>query len=382
MQSTIDYKNQNQTLEKYLQKLQQEMEAERDAMKDLKSESNREVLRLESFIVAVSDMAMQINSTLDISDLLRVILMQTKELLGSTKCAIFNVEKNDRLAYIDSVGYDRKIIENLNLIADEEYGQVGFSAKRSEFVSRKIVYQDPSKRYLLEKDRFETYACQPILRDFKTAAVVCVGDISESITEMQAMRILSTLANFGGVALTNLTLVEKIREQSRRDSLTWLYNHQYFQDRLEALLAAAMKNKEPLGLIIMDLDHFKSFNDTYGHMAGDFILKKTAELLNSETSSYDVVSRYGGEEFAIVLPEKDQNAAYEIGERIRKRFIDSKFDFEGKSLIVTTSIGVSTFDPSKDKGIEVDRKLLIKYADKALYKAKEEGRNKVVLYGS
>jgi diguanylate cyclase (GGDEF)-like protein len=377
MQSTLDYKAQNDILKKYLKRLQQELDIEREGIKELKTESNEELLRLESFIITISDTARQISSVLHTDELLRVILRKTVDLLGLRRCAIFKVDQGSKeLRCIDSVGYERKEIESLKLKADEESGLIGYAAQQGVFISRKTLNQDYAKRHIVDKDRLNASFCQPIVHNLKTLAVICVGSVNTDLTHEQTMRLLSILSNFGSVALANTKLVDRMREQSVRDGLTWLYNHQYFQSHIKDALNSAKRKKEPLGLIMMDIDHFKHFNDTYGHQAGDFVLKKAALIFSSELRGSDIVARYGGEEFIAMLPRRTIEEAYNIAERIRKVFVKTRFEFEKKDLKITLSAGVSAFKPSA--GEDISKELLIKCADEALYKAKNEGRNRVI----
>jgi len=379
MQSTLDYKSQNEIFKRYLQRLQQELDTEREALKEIKQESNEELLRLESFIITISDMAKQISSVLETDELLRVLLRKTIDLLDSQKCAIFRLDsKKGELIHVDSIGYKKKHIESLTLKADETSGLLGYAAETGMFISRKAVEQDDTKSYLPESDKIVTEYCQPIVHNSNTLAVICVGDISKEFAYTQTTRLLATLANFASVALTNTRLVDKIREQSIRDSLTWIYNHQYFQNRLTTLLEGAKRDKEPLGFIMLDIDHFKQFNDNYGHQAGDYVLKEVARIVGSELRGDDVVARYGGEEFVAILPRKDAKESYKIAERIRAVFEDKKFQFEGIDLNITISAGVSAFGPAAEN--QIDKKLLIKLADTSLYDAKKKGRNKVVMH--
>ena len=379
MQSTLDYKTQNEILKKYLKRLQQELDVEREAIKEIKSDSNDELLRLESFIVTISDTAKQISSVLHTDELLRVILRKAIDLLSSERCALLRVDSNKkRLLYIDSVGYKKNEIELLKTSFDPESGIVGYAIDSGIFVSSKTLSQDYTKRYILDKDKLDTSFCQPIVHNGKTLAVICVGSVSPNLTHEQVMRLLSTLSNFGSIALENTKLVDEIREQSVRDSLTWLYNHQFFQSHMEKMLKQAKKDKDALGFIIMDVDHFKQFNDTYGHQAGDFVLKEVAKILTAELRGDDIIARYGGEEFVAVLPRRDINSTYDIAERLRKLFEKSKFNFQGNDLSITISAGAVAYNPKGDADIEKDK--LIKYADDMLYKAKETGRNRVMTY--
>ena len=362
-----------------MQRLQQELDSEREALKDLKQDSSEELMRLESFIITISDMAKQISSVLEMDELLRVLLRKAVDLLGSQKCVIFRVDNESKqLIYIDCIGYDKKRIESLKLQADDNSGLVGYSAQTGLAVSRKSIYEDYTKKYILDNDKIEASFCQPVVHHGNTLAVICVGEANKELTHNQILRLLSTLANFGTVALANTILVDRIREQSIRDSLTWLYNHQYFQNRLDILLEQAKREKEPLGFIMLDIDNFKEFNDTYGHQAGDFVLKKTAEILNSELRGDDIIARYGGEEFVAILPRRNADDSYDIAERIRKIFEGTEFKFEKTPLKITVSMGVFAFDPIRQK--DMDKKILIKYTDEALYAAKGKGKNKVIAH--
>ncbi|MFC1807334.1 diguanylate cyclase [Candidatus Omnitrophota bacterium] len=381
MQSTLDYKSQNEVLKKYMQRLQQELDTETEALKNLKAESNAELLRLESFIVTISDMAKQISSVLQTDELLRVIFRKAIDLLGSQKCAIFRVDSEENeLLLVDSVGYKNEEIQNLGLKPSEEYGLIGYAAQAGLFASRKMLIHDQAKRHIMNNDKLDAEFCQPIMHGNSTFAVLCVGSVGGDLTHEQMMRILSALANFGKVALTNTMLVDRIREQSIRDSLTWLYNHQYFQERMEALLSKAKAEAESLGLIIIDIDHFKDINDTYGHQAGDYILKKTAEILNSQLRTDDLIARYGGEEFVIGLPGGGTKTAHETAERIRKIFEDTDFKFEDDIIKVTISAGIHAFDPESKE--DLNKTKLIKFADQALYIAKGKGRNKTIIFNN
>lgn len=178
---------------------------------------------------------------------------------------------------------------------------------------------------------------------------------------------------------------DQLGELALRDGLTGLYNHRYFQERLQAEVARARRYGHPLSLLFMDIDHFKSFNDRYGHPAGDRLLKQLAGLLMRDGRSTDVVvrvrttevvARYGGEEFAVILPETSLERALVPAERIRQSVADRKFELaDGVEVSVTLSIGVASFPLGTE-----DVSSLILRADRALYRAKGLGRNRVCTY--
>lgn len=181
---------------------------------------------------------------------------------------------------------------------------------------------------------------------------------------------LQDLAKFAAIAVEN----SRLYLMATLDRMTRLYIHHYFQERLIESIKRSERNNSPVSLIMSDIDHFKSFNDTYGHQQGDKVLKETATIFKSQLRSIDIPARYGGEEFAIILPETKLDEAIVIASRLRKKIEEFEYSGQDKPLHVTISLGVAQYNPEKDE----TKDDLIKRADKALYKAKESGRNKVV----
>ncbi len=175
------------------------------------------------------------------------------------------------------------------------------------------------------------------------------------------------------------SLQEKNRqllEMANRDGLTGLYNHRYFQETLFKDFQRAVRYKESLSCIMFDIDHFKKFNDTYGHQTGDVVLKTLGGLIKELMRDSDLAARYGGEEFTLILYHTANYDAVMIAERLRKTVEQHKFKSEDLILNVTISIGVACYYHPDIQSA----KALIECADKALYKAKEGGRNKVVAF--
>lgn len=168
-----------------------------------------------------------------------------------------------------------------------------------------------------------------------------------------------------------------LRSFMAQDSLTGLLNHSSTQASLDILLAQAKRNKGDLSFVLIDLDHFKQVNDNYGHLSGDHVLKRLARYLKQRLRHGDIIGRYGGEEFAIILPNTSVSAAFEVMDSIREGFAEIKHPVQGKNakdedFIVTLSIGIASF-PDYDEPT-----LLTQMADKALYAAKAGGRNCVI----
>jgi len=165
----------------------------------------------------------------------------------------------------------------------------------------------------------------------------------------------------------------KIAEMSIRDGLTGLYNHRYFMEALEREMLRADRYETSLVLCMMDLDHFKKINDTLGHQAGDMVLSEFGRILKESIRQSDLVCRYGGEEFAVILPDTDIKNAVDVCERFREKLAERMFEFNSSQFKITVSIGVASLGKSKAKSFDE----LVRMADQALYQAKERGRNRV-----
>lgn len=159
------------------------------------------------------------------------------------------------------------------------------------------------------------------------------------------------------------------------DGLTGLYNRHYLNAHLDNTVTQSIKNNKPLSLMIMDMDHFKAVNDTYGHDAGDMVLKQLSEIIIKTVRSADLAARFGGEEFVVLMPETDRKQGMDAAERLRKIVESTKFKISnsGECINKTISIGVSFLDELGDSG-----QALLKRADEALYKAKNGGRNRSI----
>ena len=170
-------------------------------------------------------------------------------------------------------------------------------------------------------------------------------------------------------------LQAELREQAIRDPLTGLYNRRYLNETLERELARAVRENYPISFVMIDIDHFKKINDTFGHGTGDVVLQKLATQLLAQTRVVDIVCRYGGEEFLIILPNVTVAIAFQIAERWRKSFMGMTMPLGHSNVQTTISCGISEF-PLNGNTVEK----LISTADKAMYHAKATGRNRVVIW--
>ncbi|MDR3089224.1 MAG: GGDEF domain-containing protein [Desulfobulbaceae bacterium] len=162
------------------------------------------------------------------------------------------------------------------------------------------------------------------------------------------------------------------------DGLTGIYNHRYFQSALDQELNRAARNKSEMSLVIIDIDHFKRINDTYGHQAGDFVLVSFARTLKKYLRNYDTLARYGGEEFAVILPETNCEEAIIVARKLRVAVAEQTFSDKNEDYKVTASFGIANANPSLDE--HFSKSIFVNQADEALYEAKSKGRNRVVVY--
>ncbi|WP_426800893.1 diguanylate cyclase [Xanthomonas campestris] len=195
---------------------------------------------------------------------------------------------------------------------------------------------------------------------------------------MPRLEIAEAAAEQLSLALSNLRLRESLRRQSIRDALTGLYNRRYLEEALSHELARCARRDLPLSVLMLDVDHFKQFNDGQGHAGGDLLLAAVGELLLTRLRAEDVACRYGGEEFTVILPETDGEEAMRVAEQIRGHIAALAVSDGQRALPrVTASIGVASFPADGELG-----SALIQKADAALYVAKRQGRNRVERHGA
>jgi diguanylate cyclase (GGDEF)-like protein len=228
--------------------------------------------------------------------------------------------------------------------------------------------------------------CVPLIANGDTIGVLIIqnddppiaasdaGTDADSDSFDRRRDVAATVAEHISLAIANQTLREALRSQAIRDGLTGLYNRRYMQEFLERELHAARRKHRSVAVIMIDLDHFKRYNDNFGHAAGDLALKATGEMLLRSVRAEDIACRYGGEEFCLILPECSLRQAAVRAETIQRRLQEYRGESNGQPTSpLTMSIGIAAFDETTDR---VD--LLFKFADDALYQAKRSGRNQVV----
>ncbi|PKL18049.1 MAG: sensor domain-containing diguanylate cyclase [Spirochaetae bacterium HGW-Spirochaetae-5] len=317
------------------------------------------------------EIALSLSSNLEFDSLVESILYICIGQMIVDKAAIFlnsNLE-NDELTLYMSRGYtlepDLKIVSKSKLI-NYLYSNCGIIDSDK---ARELMSADPTTKETYDMLKPEIVIPLKSKNSINGLIFLSQKIMENSYTEHD-FQFLEKMAKFASIAVEN----SRLYRMATLDRMTGLFIHHYFQERLVEEIKRSERTGTPLTLIMADLDHFKDVNDTYGHQQGDIILKGTASIIHQNIRAFDIASRYGGEEFAIILTETDIEAAYTIAERLRKKIEAEVYENGNKELTVTISIGLAQFNHEIDKnGID-----LIKRADTALYSAKATGRNRVI----
>lgn len=223
---------------------------------------------------------------------------------------------------------------------------------------------------------FRSMIASPLSSGKSMLGVLRIDNSRPEVFNSEDLRFLSTISDLGAMALENAILYQRTKELAIRDGLTSLYLRRYFFHQLNQEIIRAVRKKSEISLLILDIDKFKSYNDKYGHIAGDIVLKTVGNVLNSYFSEPgNLVCRYGGEEFAVLLPEVAKNKAINLADDLRKKIKDFDMFLRKKKTNITVSIGVAAF-PSDARTKE---EFILK-ADMQLLKAKDSGRNKVCYF--
>ncbi len=231
-------------------------------------------------------------------------------------------------------------------------------------------YVDPVQYIFTLGRDINSLICLPLNTKTRKFGLVLVEHTYSNAFDEDNLRLLNIISKQVGIVMENAELYNKMTELARKDGLTGIFNRQYFQDRLEVEFDNARRENYSLSLAIFDIDHFKKFNDTYGHLFGDKVLISIVETVSSTLRKNDIIARFGGEEFIILFPRTGLHEAYDKVEALRERVSQHVIKDNLITASVTVSFGVSSFDECT-----LTESDLVKTADDALYIAKEEGRN-------
>jgi diguanylate cyclase (GGDEF)-like protein/PAS domain S-box-containing protein len=220
------------------------------------------------------------------------------------------------------------------------------------------------------------HLCVPMIAQGDALGLLCLASEESGQISEDQQRLATSVAEHIALALANLKLREALEYQSIRDSLTGLYNRRYLEESLEREISRAQRQQFNLGVVMIDIDHFKHYNDNYGHDAGDIVLQKLGSFLQQHIRGSDIACRYGGEEFTLILPEVSLETLQERAETIRVEVQHLKLQHHYQDLgQITLSLGLAIFPT---QGLTAES--LLRAADAALYQAKQQGRNQVCIF--
>lgn len=286
--------------------------------------------------------------------------------------------------------FDQRANE-LALLASLRAGRpVNLKAKKGDLYDewvmknvKPLLVEDPGRDFRFDPEKIRTederpvgsLICVPLTVGERTVGLLRVDSAAERQFTTEDLRFLNTVGSLGAVALENAQLYERVEDLAIRDSLTGIFLRRHFLERMGHEIGRHSRNKADLSFLMIDLDHFKEYNDRFGHTAGDIVLKTVAQVLTDMMDKPgQIVGRYGGEEFCVLLPDCAKKKAGQTAEGVRKRIEAQTIVLRREKTRITVSIGVAAFP--KDG---LNKEELVQRADAALYKAKEKGRNQVVL---
>jgi diguanylate cyclase (GGDEF)-like protein len=323
------------------------------------------------------DVAKNLGANLELTRTLGLILSETKKVVSYHTGIIYLWEEDEQVLIATAIRSPfAEQLKDISYSLGE--GLVGKVAKTRE---PEIVYDSRKDRNLRSVPGINQFLRSllviPLTVDNKLIGIVAVGKKEPNTFGSKQMQILSSLGGQAAVAMANAMLYKKIEKLAITDGLTNVFNHRYFYRKLEEEAERFKRYGTAFSLIMLDLDSFKKFNDKYGHRAGDGALFSVAQVIKASTRILDVVCRYGGEEFAVVLPETDAQQVKMVAERIRSAIQSNYFSVSDSiaPINVTVSIGVATCPQDS-----ADINEIIEMADRALYYSKNTGKNKVSIW--
>ena len=348
-----------------------------DGMLDRVYHNSLTLKRLQSF-------EMRLLGLNTLAEMIEYILGETKDLFDLDIVSLCLLDTKDEIVTcLADDNYHFQAREELLLVKDERLFQTHFDFKHRPLLG---IYQAEhyAQFFSSQAQSPSSVILAPLIRRGKYLGSVNLGSYRpDRFIRNMATDFIEHLASVLSVCLENTLNFEAMRRTSLVDPLTGVNNRRFLEQRIEEELDRCQRSREPLSCLFLDIDFFKRVNDDHGHQAGDHVLALVASAIKKQLRSNDVLSRYGGEEFVVLLSQSDEAIASDVAERIRASIAALSIQYAGQAIPVTISIGVATFKPRQAGGKSVAETAdeLIQAADVALYQAKREGRDRVCNIG-
>jgi len=320
----------------------------------------------------VLETARDLTSLLSTQKIIERLLDRILKHLDSEVGSVLALDAEDELRIMVARGLPDEVVAETRVAIGA--GISGFVAQTGEPLLVENVEKDERfKRRNHERYYTRSFLSAPLMIGQAVYGVLNVNNKrNRESFSLSDLRLLEAIGHHAALALNNAKRYEDAVERSQRDALTGLANHRHFWESLEVEVERSSRYQRPFSVVMLDIDHFKNYNDTYGHLAGDGALEGVAQVIANGCRSSDLAGRYGGEEFAIILPETERDGASTFAEKIRASIEGARFA-DGDQTELTASLGVATYPT--DGATATD---LLQSADTRLYKAKADGRNRVV----
>lgn len=325
---------------------------------------------LNNNLTELYEFTKKIGTKKNIKDLWITLIRETEMLIQYDNCIIYKIDYSNMSMSVDG---SEVMFEDFKIYDLMEDGFLqNCVAKRSVIIYNNFKRPDNYEHFW---GAYNSILLGPLILKGEVSGVFCMMSYKENAYSEEDVKFLKLLLGAVESTITNIELHEQSQKLALVDGLTGLYNQKYFKAKVSDELRRANNNKLETSVIMMDMDYFKKFNDTHGHLLGDLALKDLASIIKSVSENNYVVSRYGGEEFAILLPETSLEDACLLAERLRLKMIDHKFTGrEQREVKMTISIGVNFHSYQHPELSQIE---FIDRADTALYRAKNDGRNQV-----
>ena len=341
-----------------------------ETIQQLKKIAREQINRLE----IINELSKQIVSTLETKQVFSLLNAAFQNALEADGYYIGIVNEDD--LHLELLYDDGEFFENVNIKRKGTLANWVIKNQRELFLPdlRQNVQLEDVEMIIIGKQKTSLSWMGVPMRGSHMDGVMAISSYRPNAFDRSDMELLSTIAQRAALALDNAYQHALVEEQARLDSLTRVYNHGYFIKTLGEQAEICLAQNQPLTLIMLDIDHFKQYNDTFGHLIGDEILVNLCEVIRSHIKNTDSVGRWGGEEFTVALPNTNGPQAMQVAERIRGTMASLKVHNDSQITIPvpTMSIGIAVFPMETDKIIK-----LIDLADHRLYTAKERGRDQI-----